>query len=253
MITPHVHVPYERIQDYVDYLREHRVNLEVYFSSHVLDTTRKKDIEDRMQSLGYSPEISIHGPFMDLSPGAVDEKVRAVSVDRFLRTLDLAETLRPKVIVFHSGYEKWKYAMNITLWLEKSLKTWYPLIKKAENTGTRIAIENIFEEDPENLRLLMEEAGSERFGICFDTGHCNLFSRIPLDGWLDQLQEYIIEMHLHDNWNTSDEHLGIGEGSFDFDLLFRRMKGRNPLLTIEGHTPEEVLKSLKRLQQAQAV
>ena len=32
---------------FFDYLREHRVNLEVYFSSHVLDTTRKKDIEER--------------------------------------------------------------------------------------------------------------------------------------------------------------------------------------------------------------
>lgn len=248
MSDPHVHVPYERIQDYLVFLREHRINLEVYFASDVLDTTRKRDIQERMQSLAYTPELSIHGPFMDLSPGAVDEKVRAVTLDRFSRTLDLAEELRPKVIVFHSGYEKWKYAMNIELWLKNSLKTWHPLIKRAEDIGIRIAIENIFEEDPENLRLLMDETSSGSFGICFDTGHCNLFSRIPLQGWLDQLQEYIIEMHLHDNRNTSDEHLGIGEGSFDFDLLFRRMKGRNPLLTIEAHTPDEVLKSLERLQ-----
>ena len=42
--------------------------------------------------------------------------------------------------------------------------------KKAEEIGAKIAIENIFEDEPQNLRLLMEKMGNNSFGICFDSG-----------------------------------------------------------------------------------
>jgi len=56
---------------------------------------------------------------MDLSPGAVDSKVREATMMRFSHILDISDILKPKAVVFHSGYEKWKYALNIDLWLEK--------------------------------------------------------------------------------------------------------------------------------------
>lgn len=248
MISPHVHVPYHRIEDYLRFIREHRINLEIYFSSHSLDAITDSDILELKEKLDYRPSITIHAPFMDLSPGAVDSKVRDITIERFSQVFELAENLLPQVIVFHSGYEKWKYAQKIDVWLEGSLKTWPPLIKKAVDMDIKIAIENIFEDDPANLRLLMEEINSEHFGICFDTGHFNLFSKIPLGEWLRQLMPYIIELHLHDNNKTSDAHLAIGEGTFDFGTLFSTLKGKNLVYTIEGHTPEDVLKSIERLQ-----
>jgi sugar phosphate isomerase/epimerase len=113
-------------------------------------------------------------------------------INRFTQVLDIANILRPAAIVFHSGYEKWKYALNIDLWLEKSLMTWQPLNEKAAAMGVKIAIENIFEDEPENLKLLMEKMNSENFGICFDTGHFHLFSRVPLENWMSILKPYII-------------------------------------------------------------
>lgn len=248
MISPHVHVPYHRLEDYLRFIREHRINLEIYFSSHSLDAINGSDILKLKEKLDYHPSITIHAPFMDLSPGAVDSKVRDITIERFSHIFAIAEVLKPEVIVFHSGYEKWKYAQKIDVWLEGSLKTWPPLIKKAVDMDIKIAIENIFEDDPANLRLLMEEINSEHFGICFDAGHFNLFSKIPLGEWLKQLMPYIIELHLHDNNKTSDAHLAIGEGTFDFGTLFSTLKDKNLVYTIEGHTPEDVLKSIERLQ-----
>ncbi len=248
MIHPHVHVPYNRVVDYLDFIKKNQINLEIYFSSHSLDTLNDSDIVALKEKLDYNPSLSIHAPFMDLSPGAVDERVRVVTVERFLHVFEIAEILKPKVIVFHSGYEKWKYALRVDIWLEGSLKTWKPLINRAVGMGLRIAIENIFEDDPTNLRLLMEEMGSENFGICFDTGHFNLFSKIPLEEWLRQLKPYIIELHLHDNDKTFDDHLAIGEGTFDFDTLFSTLKDSNLIYTIEAHTPEDTMKSIERLQ-----
>jgi len=248
MVNPHVHVPYDRIEDYLHLIKENRINLEVYFSSHSLDTLNISDVISLRKDLDYNPSFTVHAPFMDLSPGAVDTKARSVTTERFSHTMAVAEVLEPKAIVFHSGYEKWKYALKIDLWLEKSVLTWKPLVKRAEDMGTKIAIENIFEDEPSNLRILADAVGSRNFGICFDSGHFNLFSKIPLEEWLKQLKPYIVELHLHDNHKTSDEHVAIDEGTFDFVTLFSAVRGMDLIYTIEGHTPEDVLKSIRRLQ-----
>lgn len=198
-------------------------------------------------ALDFGPSYTIHAPFMDLSPGAVDSRVMAATHERFEAVFDIAEIISPRAIVFHSGYEKWKYAHRVEVWLESSLSTWRKFIKRASGSGVKIAVENIFEDEPESLRLLMEELGSESFGICFDTGHFNLFSRRPLPEWLESLGQYIIECHLHDNDGSFDSHLPIGEGTFNFDELFLKLKGKALIHTIETHTPEGVLRSMERL------
>ena len=247
MVNPHVHIPYHKIDEYLHFIKENRLNLEILFNSQTLDSINDSDIRELKEKLNYHPSLTIHAPYMDLSPGAVDQKARALTIQRFLSVFDITKTMNPKVIVFHSGYFKWKYDLNISMWLEGSLITWRQLLPRAIDTGVKIAIENIFEDDPENLRLLMEEIRSEYFGICFDTGHCNLFSRVPLEEWLRQLTPYIIELHLHDNNRNADDHNAIGDGTFDFDTLFSVLKNRDLIYTIEARTPENVLKSFERL------
>jgi|SRR5208283_753124 len=248
MAGPHIHVPYEKIAENLSFLNTHRPDLEIYVNADVLDAIDARSLEALRKSLQYTPSLSMHAPFMDLCPGAVDAKVREVTVYRFNQMLTLAQVLKPECIVFHSGYEKWKYALSTDLWLQKSLETWEPLNEKARSIGVKITIENIFEDSPANLGLLMKEMDSDNFGICFDTGHCNLFSKVPMNEWLDSLGPYIIELHLHDNDRSSDQHLPIGDGTFDFRELFRSLKSTAPIIhTIEAHSPEHVLKSISRL------
>lgn len=247
MISPYVHIPYHKIGDFLPFIKEKHINLEIYFLSDSLDTVTDTDIIKLKERLDYHPILTIHAPFMDLSPGAVDSKVRAITIERFLHIFKIAEILNPKIIVFHSGYEKWKYAHRVDIWLEGSLITWRPLIKKAIDMNIKIAIENIFEDEPTNLKLLMQELGSENFGICFDTGHFNLFSKTPLNEWLEVLKPYIIELHLHDNDRTADTHNPIGDGTFDFDTLFSTLKDKKLIYTIEAHNAEDAMKSVKKL------
>jgi sugar phosphate isomerase/epimerase len=245
--SPHIHIPFNRIPEYLDFIKKKDLNLEIYFGADVLDTVGTGDIVRLRDALDYHPSLSLHGPFMDLSPGAVDAKVRDVTMQRFSHLLDIAAILGPRVVVFHSGYEKWKYALNVDVWLEKSLETWRPLDKKASAMGVKIAIENIFEDEPSNLARLMESMASETFGVCFDTGHCNLFSRVGLETWLDALNPHIIELHLHDNDRTSDQHLPMGRGTFDFGNFFRLLGERDCVYTVEAHSPEDVLESIDYL------
>ena len=248
MAGPHIHVPYDKIAENLSFLNTHRPDLEIYFNADVLDAITAPSLESLRKSLQYTPSLSLHAPFMDLCPGAVDTKVREVTVSRFNQVFQLAQVLKPECIVFHSGYEKWKYGLSTGLWLQKSLETWQPLNETAQSMGVKITIENIFEDDPANLRLLMEKMDSGNFGICFDTGHCNLFSKVPLNEWLDSLGSYIIELHLHDNDRSADQHLPIGDGTFDFRELFSSLKSNDTIIhTIEAHSPERVLKSISRL------
>ncbi|HUJ70463.1 MAG TPA: TIM barrel protein, partial [Syntrophorhabdales bacterium] len=55
--------------------------------------------------------------------------------------------------------------------------------------------------------------------FCFDTGHFNLFTAVPLEGWLGPLRQRLKEFHIHDNHGKSDEHLPVGQGTFPFREL----------------------------------
>ncbi len=249
MIRPHIHVPFGRLPEFAPVLGRHGLDIELYVQGSDMDTLGADWLRQTMGLLDYRPELSIHAPFMDLSPGAVDDKVRAVTMSRFERALEMARALGAATVVFHSGYEKWKYAMRVDIWLEKSVLTWGPLIEKARKDGIRIAVENIFEDSPENLIALFGRLGCANFGLCFDTGHFNLFTKSPLEAWLGPLKKYLIEMHLHDNDGSHDAHRPIGEGRFPFQTLFNEVRGLgNVVHTIEAHSPADALESLKRLQ-----
>ncbi|GBE00404.1 endonuclease IV [bacterium BMS3Abin07] len=249
MDSPHVHIPYDRINNFASLIKDKTLNLEIYFSADILENINIKSVEQLIHSLEYFPSLSIHAPFMDLSPAAVDSRIREVTMFRFNQIMDIAAAVRPRTIVFHSGFDKWKYALDVDIWLEKSLITWQEILERAVKIETMIAIENIFEDTPGNLRLLAEKMDSQYFGLCFDTGHFNLFSKVSLDTWINDTGKYISELHLHDNDGTKDAHAAPGTGTFDFNRLFELLKDRDGILrTIEAHSPEEVTESLSVLE-----
>ena len=175
----------------------------------------------------------MHGPFMDLSPGAADEAIRHATVERFRQTLQVATYLKPAVVVLHAGYDDRRFDGDVELWLSQSLKTWEPLIRKAEVMGAVIALENVFEENPFAMGKLMDAFPSKHFGVCLDAGHLNIFSCVAMDSWFETIGTRIAEVHLHDNHGKTDEHLALG-GRHDrlltsfFALLKKHSK--NPVL-----------------------
>ncbi len=232
----------------IDFVLRHRLCPEIYFSADDLDACQEEEVRQLSQMLHRSDlPCTIHGPFMDLSPGGVDKKVKEVTRDRLSKTIQVATLLKPGAIVFHPGYEKWKFDGNVRLWLESSLETWKPLVEEAEEQGLTLAIENVYEEHPDSLLLLLKEIHSPHFRFCFDTGHHHVFSKAPLSLWIESMREYLFEIHLHDNHGEMDDHLPMGEGSFDFRELFNlfsRWKLK-PLLTLEPHQEAHLWRGLE--------
>ena len=248
MTVIHVNVPYSMLLDRIDFAIENRINPEIYFSSEDLDACQEKDIQHLSEVLEENQlEITLHGPFMDLSPGGVDRRIKQVTFDRFLKTMELARFFKPKMIVFHPGYERWKFDGDVKLWLESSLQTWWPLVQEAEEIGLTLAVENVFEESPDSIKILLEEISSSHFRFCFDTGHHHVFSKTPLPTWIEALGAFLAEVHLHDNHKEMDEHLPVGEGDFEFGQFFTLLSQSNltPLYTIEPHEEAHLWRGLQ--------
>jgi sugar phosphate isomerase/epimerase len=246
----HIHLPFEDLKENIELIALHRLNVEILFTGDDLDNYSFETLIEPQKFLDENGlRVSFHAPFMDLSPGGVDKMVREITIKRMKQLSELAEYFKPSVVVVHPGYDDWRYGEHVDEWLSESTKTWKMVVDSFMSDETVIAVENIFEKRPDTLIRLIESVNSPRFRYCMDTGHFNMFSEVSLEEWFEKLGRYIAEIHLHDNYGVHDEHLGIGEGNFDFPLFFDLLKanGSSPLFTIEGENKEEVIKSLKFL------
>ncbi|MEI8354598.1 MAG: sugar phosphate isomerase/epimerase family protein [Deltaproteobacteria bacterium] len=248
--TVYAHLPYPLIKVHLDAIIGARINTEIYFSSDALNSAVPGELAPLAELLAANElKTTFHAPFIDLNPGSLEPLVRQATLHRFNQLFDVAEVIRPSVIVFHPGYDRWRYGETWQKWLDNSIDFWQKLLVRAERIGCTIAVENIFEEEPSTLRLLFEAIDSPLFRHCFDVGHWNLFAKVSLDDWFAQVGGYIAEAHLHDNNGIRDDHLPLGEGGIDFYALFALLKRHAPeaAYTLEAHSREGLERAHKNL------
>lgn len=245
----HIHVPYTSLNDHFDFIRQRRYDLEIYVSATALDRITKPDLEDLIERLDWGPALTLHAPFLDLNPGALDPLVRSATEVRFRQFLNVATIVKPRAAVFHAAYDKWRYNGQQESWLNHSIDTWQMVMETASRIGLRVAVENVFDDNPEALQMLMEKISSPDFGFCFDTGHFNLFSSVPMERWFEVLGNRLVEVHLHDNEGAADSHWAIGRGAIDFEKFFSLMSSGapRPVFTIEAHDKDDIEISMGRV------
>jgi sugar phosphate isomerase/epimerase len=250
----YIHVPFEILLDKFDLIQQAEVNVEILFSGDTLDTLQDRDL-DRVKNWLRKNNLlcTMHAPFVDMSPGGIDSKVRQVTLERYLCVIQIARELQPQCVVFHPGYDKIFYGNQKDRWLANSIQTWEVMLSHSGNLT--LCVENVFEEHPTLLLSLLQALDSPQVGHCFDTGHFNLFAQCTLDEWFEKLGPYIREVHLHDNHGVVDDHLAIGEGEIDFEGVFDFLSKQRimPELVLEAHTEEQALLAIKRMKHRQAL
>lgn len=189
--------------------------------------------------------LTVHAPFIDLNPGSLEPYVLKATRSRFSETVSIAKVLRAEVIVFHSGYHPRKVDPFYENWFKKAVETFGLVLDEWDG---RIAIENVFDETPENLENFMREL-PERAGVCLDIGHLNLFSKVPMEEWFEKLGNRIYELHVHDNFGVDDDHLPIGKGNIDFEKFFDYLENLKTdfVFNLENKTLEGIKESLEFL------
>lgn len=243
----HVHVPFSLLEKHLPLLLERGLQPEIALKWPDLVGDHRSAAARAAQRLGAAGlRVTVHGPFMDLNPGALEPMVRQATMERFRQTLAMAEWLEARLVVFHPGYEFWRYGGRSELWVEACREFWPPLIEQAATQDCPMVLENIFEDSPDTLKDLLDAFASPWLGHCFDIGHWRLFSKVTMADWFNALGPHLRHLHLHDNSGDRDAHLAIGEGNIDFAELARLLPclPEAPCMTLEIHDCPALLRCL---------
>lgn len=248
----HVNIPFTMLfDDYLDRFLGYRLNPEIGIDAEALERFEFSDFRNMAEKLDeYHPEITLHGPFIDLSAGSPDPAIRSVTRRRFDQLLELASVFKPRTVVCHAGYDWARYGPFKEEWINTSVEIWTWLADGLLRHGARLMLENVYENDPEEIRQILDRLKQHRVGFCLDAGHLFAFGNANLQQWLTALDSYIGQLHLHDNHGREDEHLPLGHGRIDFNLLFAHLKSKGlprPIITLEPHREEDLWPSLEYL------
>lgn len=246
----HAHLPWLRRHEYLSRILELGLAPEIAFKGPDLEQLPPAELAalaTQLVASGRRP--TVHAPFFDLSLGAMEPLVRAVTVQRLTQALHAAASLGAHLMVVHPGYDRWRYPNLAATWIDQAAETLLPLVARAAACDCRLALENIYEETPATLLALVEQLDSPWFGHCFDIGHWRLFGTIAQADWLNAIAPRLLHLHLHDNHGQSDDHLPVGEGTIDFIPLMQLLPTlrQPPSLTLEAHNPSELKRSFDNL------
>jgi len=217
----------------------------------LLDQAWHRETADRLRSAGLS--CTVHLPFFDLQPGALDSRILEATRSRLSQALDVASIYGPRLLIGHAWYFENLHRVFFPTWLANSADTWEGLLRSWPGHPP-LYLENTFEPAPSPLTSLVETLagrGLQSIGLCLDLGHWHCFAQgslqHDLDHWLDAFAPHLRHLHLHDNLGDRDRHLGLGQGSIPWDLLFAGLKARNlrPTMTLEPHSAEDLDHSLE--------
>jgi sugar phosphate isomerase/epimerase len=247
-----INIPFTMLYDtYLDAFLRNGLNPEIGLDASALERFSVSEFS-RIAAMFHqrTRTVTLHGPFIDLSAGSTDPAVRALTRRRFEQLLDLVPVFKPKSVVCHAGYDARRYDYLRDIWIENSLDLWSWLAKQINAAGSRLMLENVFENGPQDILILFQRLHTENVGFCLDTGHLTAFGKSALSDWLESLGAYLGQLHLHDNHGKQDEHLALGRGTIDFRQVFRYLKNREnsfPIITLEPHTEADLWPSLDYL------
>ena len=198
-----------------------------------------------------SGERAMHGPFIDMASASPDQLIRAVVRQRVKHALEIATRLDVKTVVFHANFiaaiRSEAYRRE---WLGFQIDFWTPMAEYAAQLGVVLALENMWEFDPQIIGELLRTVNSPVLRACLDVGHASLFSDIPLDGWLNVLSPYLVHTHLNNNLGQIDEHRGFDDGVINYRLVLSTLRAlpRPPAFSLEITEPDAIQHSLHYLQ-----
>ena len=221
--------------------------MDPFFLSGIGDFGKHKKIAEQYRKTGLAK--SVHGAFIDVNPASGDPEFRELSRRRCRESCEIASALGAGNLVFHSSAFPFLRGAYLNNWADTCAAFYEEL---AASYPIRIYLENAQDVDPTPLRELMERLQSDRIGVCLDIGHVN-YTRVPVNQWFEKLGQWIGYLHLSDNLGHFDDHLPLGQGSIDWELVNQLWKrsGKDIPITLETGDMDSTRESLRFLRKHQ--
>ncbi len=184
------------------------------------------------------PRRTLHGPFNELFPCAIDPQARALAKRRFKQAVNLAERYGVSKVVLHGGFnERLYYPCWYT---EQSILFWKDFAQEIPENVT-VCLENVLEGTPDMLLDIVEGTDSDRIGLCLDVGHVNAYSEVPVSEWIRLWSGRLSHLHIHNNDGSADTHSSLTEGTLSIPDILTQTREISPdaTFTLELSDAEE--------------
>jgi sugar phosphate isomerase/epimerase len=248
----------ENITPYVALAREYAVGIEIQvygYHPRLLDGRWQDLLEQHKASLhGFDGEIALHGAFYDMAASSVDPQVVALTRERYRLCMHIAAELGARTVIFHANYLPVIHHPGYRPeWTRRQVAFWLGLLDEIEWLDLTVALENMWEPEPDIIVEVLEQVGSPRLRACLDVGHVHLYSNaVPLTAWLSRLGNQVVHCHINNPRGLYDEHLPLDAegGMIDYRAvlpLLEQLPGP-PLVCLEMDGLANLKRSLHYVQ-----
>jgi sugar phosphate isomerase/epimerase len=227
--------------DFIDFARDNHYGIELtsFAFPATLDGDLKTIVGSYREALkGFENDVSIHGVFMDMITASRDPKVVSVARKRVLLNNRIAKQLKAKIVTFCSCFNPCIARSSPSYtdgYKERQVKFWSEILRSAADSSLLMVFENMCEPQPEIVRGVLEGVDSENFRANLDTGHVNIYSKVPIERWVEVLADRLSYVHLNDNCGDFDSNLALGDGRIRWSKFFDALEqyGIRPRICLE--------------------
>lgn len=147
--------------------------------------------------------------------------IKFFSMEVLREEMDLCAYLGADPLVCHPR----SFGLDVSTWsaaggLQLGREDWNRIgniLREAAARPMRLALENgPLDLLSQVLERMADHPAFNHLGICIDTGHANMHSRLyesPAQEFIRAFKSRVIHLHLHDNRGQEDEHLVPGQGT----------------------------------------
>jgi len=223
------------------------VELDQFCTAEYMDGSKFEAADQEVRELlGAAKHCTLHAPFNELCPAAIDPLARELAHKRLDQAAELAMHYGADKMVVHTGYIPLIYFKE---WqIDRSVEFWTRFME-GKPEDFRIVIENVMEDEPYMILKMMEQLKNPNIRLCLDTGHAACISKVPVLEWLDVLAPYLGHIHLHNNNGDHDYHAPIMDGVIPMESFMEAFTDKcgddvtMTLETIDGISSMEWLKA----------
>ena len=187
---------------------------------------------------------SLHAPYYELAPCAIDPLIREVSLKRYRQAVATCMRLGIRRMVVHSGFAPRVYYPE--WFVPRSIEFWRDFVRELPE-DFELLLENVLDVHPEYIRDVCDGVDDPRLRICLDVGHANAYSEVPVEDWVSVLSARIAHVHLHNNDGSRDAHAPLNAGSMDIARIMKLLDVHAPEaeICIESVDAVSCLKTLE--------
>ncbi len=166
----------------------------------------------------YDKDIYLHSPTIDLNPASLNPGIREETLKQLEETVNFAVEIGASAVTTHPGMIHRLEDRVRNYGMIHAIEILSMANEYAENRGIKFSIENMpnkyayFCNSANEHKMFVEECGSY---ATVDTGHANTSGDVKSFFKIDKIAYY----HLNDNNGEKDQHLPLGDGTLDLNLL----------------------------------